>query len=38
MASCGEICRVKESTNPQKVIMGTLVESYREIGRVPVNL
>lgn len=38
MASCGEICRVKESTNAQKVIMGTLVESYGEIGRVPVNL
>ena len=32
------IDRVKESRNPKKVIRVTLMESYGEIGRVPVNL
>ena len=32
------IGRVKESRNPQKVIRVSLMESYGEIGRVPVNL
>lgn len=32
------IGRVRESRNPKKVIRVTLMESYGEIGRVPVNL
>lgn len=32
------IGRVKESRNPKKVIRVALMESYGEIGRVPVNL
>ena len=32
------IDRVRESRNPKKVIRVTLMESYGEIGRVPVNL
>ena len=32
------ISRVRESRNPKKVIRVTLMESYGEIGRVPVNL
>ena len=30
--------RVRESRNPKKVIRVALMESYGEIGRVPVNL
>lgn len=33
----GEIHRVGESENLSNVILVTLRESYREIGRVPVN-
>ena len=32
------IGRVRESRNPKKVIRVALMESYGEIGRVPVNL
>lgn len=32
------IGRVRESRNPKKVIRVTLMESYGEIGREPVNL
>ena len=32
------IDRARESRNPKKVIRVTLMESYGEIGRVPVNL
>lgn len=32
------IGRARESRNPKKVIRVTLMESYGEIGRVPVNL
>ena len=32
------IDRVRESRNPKKVIRVSLMESYGEIGRVPVNL
>ena len=32
------IDRVRESRNPKKVIRVALMESYGEIGRVPVNL
>ena len=32
------IDRVRESRNPKKVIRVTLMESYGEIGQVPVNL
>lgn len=32
------IGRVRESRNPKKVIRVSLMESYGEIGRVPVNL
>lgn len=32
------IARARESRNPKKVIRVTLMESYGEIGRVPVNL
>lgn len=32
------IGRVRESRNPKKVIRVTLMESYGEIRRVPVNL
>ena len=34
----GVIGRVRESRNPKKVIRVALMESYGEIGRVPVNL
>ena len=34
----GVIDRVRESRNPKKVIRVSLMESYGEIGRVPVNL
>ena len=34
----GVIDRARESRNPKKVIRVTLMESYGEIGRVPVNL
>ena len=34
----GVIGRVRESRNPKKVIRVSLMESYGEIGRVPVNL
>ena len=37
-ACCGVIGRVRESRNPKKVIRVALMESYGEIGRVPVNL
>lgn len=37
-ACCGVIGRVKESRNLKKVIRVSLMESYGEIGRVPVNL
>ena len=32
------IGRARESRNPKKVIRVTLMESYGEIGQVPVNL
>ena len=32
------IGQARESRNPKKVIRVTLMESYGEIGRVPVNL
>lgn len=32
------IGRVRESRNPKKVIRITLMESYGEIGQMPVNL
>lgn len=32
------IGRARESRNPKKVIRVTLMESYGEIGRMPVNL
>lgn len=35
---CGVIGRVRESRNPKKVIRVALMESYGEIGRMPVNL
>ena len=34
----GVIDRVRESRNPKKVLRVSLMESYGEIGRVPVNL
>ena len=38
MACYGVTGRVRESRNPKKVIRVSIMESYGEIGLVPVNL